>query len=93
MAEELIEGTWGRLGPTDKSMAIQSLREELQAIDDHDERIRFCDDESLRAILIHARKEECEHAAMLTEWLGRNDATFSEMVKLWSGTARPFSEE
>jgi hypothetical protein len=93
MTEELSEGTWGRLGPTDRSMAIQSLREELQAIDDYDERIRFCESDSLRAALTHAREEECEHAAMFTEWIGRNDATFAEMMKRWSMTDRPFGKE
>ena len=40
-----------------------------------------CDDPALKAILQHNMKEEIEHAAMLIEWLRRNDEAFAKELK------------
>ena len=53
--------------------AIVSLMEELEAVDWYDQRIDATTDAELRAILIHNRDEEKEHAAMVLEWLRRRD--------------------
>lgn len=53
--------------------ARQSLVEELQAINWYQERIDATRDESLRKVLEHNRDEEKEHAAMLIEWIMKND--------------------
>jgi hypothetical protein len=53
--------------------AIVSLMEELEAVDWYDQRIDATEDEDLRAILVHNRDEEKEHAAMVLEWLRRRD--------------------
>ena len=53
--------------------ARQSLIEELEAINWYQERIDASEDESLKKILEHNRDEEKEHAAMLIEWIRRND--------------------
>ncbi|HVW34401.1 MAG TPA: ferritin-like domain-containing protein [Acidimicrobiia bacterium] len=53
--------------------AIASLMEELEAVDWYDQRIDATTDAELRAILIHNRDEEKEHAAMVLEWLRRRD--------------------
>lgn len=51
--------------------ALASLQEELEAIDYYHQRADVSDDESLKAILIHNRDDEMEHATMLLEWLRR----------------------
>jgi uncharacterized protein len=67
----------------DRHRAIQSLMEELEAVDWYDQRVQACGDPELRAILIHNRDEEKEHAAMLLEWLRRNDATFEQHLRTY----------
>lgn len=62
----------------DRHRAISSLMEELEAIDWYDQRISVIGDAELRLILEHNRDEEKEHAAMLIEWLRRNDGKFAE---------------
>lgn len=61
--------------------AIVSLMEELEASDWYRQRADDCDDESLKAILLHNMKEEFEHAAMLIEWLRRNNPVFAKELK------------
>lgn len=65
----------------DKAKAINSLREELEAIDWYQQRIDSTEDESLKKLLAHNRDEEKEHAAMLIEWLRRNDQEFEHELK------------
>ena len=54
------------------SMAINSLKEELEAVDYYNQRVAVTTDESLKAIMAHNRDEEIEHACMGIEWLRRN---------------------
>ena len=54
--------------------AITSLVEELEAVDWYRQRADDCEDEDLRAILLHNAREALEHAAMAPEWLHRRDA-------------------
>jgi hypothetical protein len=61
--------------------ALLSLREELEAIDSYNQRADVCTDQKLKAILLHNRDEEKEHAAMLLEWIRRNDAKFAKELK------------
>lgn len=65
----------------DLHRAIASLMEELEAIDLYNARAGVCKDAALRAILVHNRDEEKEHAAMLLEWIRRQDDTFSGKLK------------
>jgi hypothetical protein len=58
----------------DLERARKSLREELEAIDFYQERIDATEDDSLKKLLVHNMNEEKEHAAMLIEWLRKNDA-------------------
>jgi hypothetical protein len=62
-----------------QARARQSLVEELEAINWYEERIFASNDKSLQKILIHNRDEEKEHAAMLVDWLRKNDKTFDRM--------------
>ena len=61
--------------------AIVSLMEELEAIDWYNQRMDVCKDDELRGVLLHNRNEEMEHAAMLIEWLRRNNSKFEEELK------------
>ena len=65
----------------DMHRAIVSLMEELEAVDWYNQRVDACKDADLKALLIHNRDEEKEHASMVMEWIRRNDATFSGHMK------------
>ncbi len=83
MASEGYHEPYGELKPKTRDMhrAVVSLIEELEAMDWYDQRIDVCDDDELKNILAHNRDEEKEHAAMLIEWIRRNDKTFSDELK------------
>ena len=61
--------------------AIVSLIEELEAVDWYQQRADDCEDDKLRDILLHNMREEMEHAAMVLEWLRRNDETFEKYLR------------
>ncbi len=65
----------------DMHRAILSLMEELEAVDWYNQRVDACRDEALKAILAHNRDEEKEHAAMVLEWIRRNDPSFDKELK------------
>lgn len=65
----------------DMKRAIDSLKEELEAVDWYNQRADACSDENLKKILIHNANEEKEHAAMIMEWIRQNDEHFSKEMK------------
>jgi hypothetical protein len=65
----------------DLERARKSLREELEAIDFYQERIDVTEDVSLKQLLEHNMNEEKEHAAMLVEWLRKNDPVQDKVFK------------
>lgn len=65
----------------DMHRAITSLMEELEAVDWYNQRMDACQDDDLRAILKHNRDEEKEHAAMILEWIRRQDPRFDEELR------------
>ena len=65
----------------DMHRAIISLREELEAVDFYNQRVNTCKNPELRAILAHNRDEEKEHAAMILEWIRRQDPCFAHELK------------
>lgn len=69
--------------------AIVSLREELEAVDWYQQRAEACSDAELRAVLIHNKNEEIEHAMMTLEWLRRKDPTFSANIQTYVGSSGP----
>jgi len=73
----------------DMHRAIQSLMEELEAVDWYNQRVDGCKDVDLKAILAHNRDEEKEHAAMVLEWIRRKDKTFSKELKDYLFTKKP----
>jgi ferritin-like protein len=72
--------------------ALASLIEELEAVDWYNQRVDASQDESLRKILAHNRDEEKEHAAMLLEWIRRNDGKFAEELKTYLFTEKEITE-
>ena len=72
--------------------ALASLKEELEAVDWYRQRADDTEDESLKAILLHNAKEETEHAAMILEWLRRNDPAFAKELKEYLFTDGPITE-
>src|SRR5215813_9391 len=71
----------------DMHRAVVSVVEELQAIDWYSQRVDATQDAELRAILQHNADEEKEHAAMLLEWIRRQDPVFETHLRryLFSG--------
>lgn len=76
----------------DMKRAIDSMREELEAVDWYRQRMNVAADPELRAILQHHQREEVEHFAMLLEWCRRNDADFAEQLRTYLFTERPILE-
>lgn len=63
--------------------AIVSLIEELEAVDWYGQRAGACSDPELKAVLLHHRNEEIEHAMMNLEWIRRNDPSFEEHMRTY----------
>lgn len=61
--------------------AITSLMEEFEAVDWYRQRADDTGDPELKKILLHNAREELEHAAMVLEWMRRNDAEVAEQLK------------
>jgi ferritin-like protein len=67
----------------DMKRAIDSMREELEAVDWYRQRMLATKDPALRALLDHHQREEIEHFVMLLEWCRRNDADFAAQMKTY----------
>lgn len=65
----------------DLHRAVVSLGEELEAIDWYQQRADACGDEALRAVLLHNRREEIEHAMMILEWIRRASPEFDANIR------------
>ncbi len=65
----------------DMHRAIISLMEELEAVDWYNQRVDACKDAELKRILAHNRDEEKEHAAMVLEWIRRQDTVLDKELK------------
>ena len=77
----------------DMHRAIESLKEELEAVDWYNQRVDVCKDEDLKAILAHNRDEEKEHASMILEWIRRKDAPFDKELKDYMFTDKPIAHK
>lgn len=63
--------------------ALNSLREEVEAVDWYWQRVAASNDEQLKAIMKHNAEEEMEHAAMTLEWLRRNMEGWDEQLRTY----------
>ena len=77
----------------DMHRAIESLKEELEAVDWYNQRVNVCKNAELKAILAHNRDEEKEHASMLLEWIRRQDSTFEKELKEYLFTEKSLSHD
>ena len=77
----------------DMHRAIVSLMEELEAVDWYNQRVDACNNPALRAILAHNRDEEKEHAAMVLEWIRRQDPKMDEELKDYLFTDKPIAHD
>ena len=76
-AEQLSEKT------KNLSRALNSLIEEIEAVNWYQQRYDVTDDEQLKKILAHNRDEEIEHACMALEWLRRNMDGWDEELRTY----------
>jgi ferritin-like protein len=85
MSSESLHEPADKLSPAtiDRHRATVSLMEELEAMDWYDQRIEAATDPTLKDILRHNRDEEKEHAAMVLEWLRRQDPIFDEQLRAY----------
>jgi len=63
--------------------AINSLKEELEAVDWYNQRVAATNDPELKGIMAHNRDEEIEHACMAIEWLRRNMDKWDEELRTY----------
>lgn len=73
------------------SRAINSLKEEIEAVDWYNQRVTASEDPELKEIMAHNRDEEIEHACMLIEWLRRNMDKWDEELKNYLFTDGPIA--
>ena len=69
--------------------AIVSLKEELEAVDWYQQRAEATSDEELRAVLVHNKNEEIEHAMMNLEWIRRHSEVFDTNIGTYLKTTGP----
>jgi len=72
--------------------AIVSLVEELEAVDWYQQRAEACSDPDLKAVLIHNKNEEIEHACMNLEWLRRRSPEIDERLRTYLFAEGPITE-
>ena len=75
----------------DLNRVIDSLREELEAVNYYFQRADVTSDETVSAIMIHNRDEEIEHACMLIEWLRRKMPEFDKELRQYLFTDAPIT--
>lgn len=63
--------------------AINSLKEEIEAVDWYYQRVAVTDDKELKEIMWHNAEEEIEHAMMTLEWLRRNQECWDEQMRTY----------
>ncbi|TYB85021.1 MAG: hypothetical protein FXF54_11980 [Kosmotoga sp.] len=76
----------------DISRALNSLKEEIEAVDWYNQRADVTKDEEVKAIVEHNRDEEIEHATMIIEWLRRNMPAWDEELKTYLFTEGSITE-
>ena len=67
----------------DMHRAIVSLMEELEAVDWYQQRADVSGDAALKAVLLHNKNEEIEHAMMTLEWIRRRSEVFDANARTY----------
>ena len=76
----------------DTARILNSLKEEVEAVNWYNQRASATSDPDVKAILEHNRDEEIEHAAMALEWLRRNVPAWEEELGTYLFTEAPITE-
>ncbi|WBW50110.1 ferritin [Peptoniphilus equinus] len=63
--------------------ALNSFKEEVEAVDWYAQRVAVASDPELKDIMWHNAKEEMEHAMMTLEWLRRNQEGWDEHMRTY----------
>ncbi len=71
--------------------AYTTLVEEIEAVDWYQQRVDVTADEEMANVLRHNRDEEMEHAAMMLEWIRRNEPTFAKQLETYLFTSAPIT--
>ncbi len=71
---------------------LNSLKEEIEAIDWYNQRVNVTKDPELKAVMAHNRDEEIEHAVMALEWLRRNFSQWDEVLRTYLFKEKPITE-
>jgi hypothetical protein len=95
MANEGCHGLLTELTDATRDMhrALESLMEELEAVDWYNQRVDACKDPVLRSTLAHNRDEEKEHAAMRLEWIRRCDGSLDKELRDYLFTDKPLTHD
>lgn len=72
---------------------VTSLTDGLEAVDWHNQSIDTRKDAELKDILANNRDEEKEHAAMMLEWIRRQDPSFDKELKEYLFTDNPLAHD
>lgn len=72
--------------------ALNSLKEEVEAVDWYQQRVSSSKDEELKKLMAHNRDEEIEHACMALEWLRRNMPGWDKELRTYLFTDAPITE-
>ena len=72
--------------------ALESLKEEVEAVNWYHQRVAAGSDQALKDVLAHNRDEEIEHACMAIEWLRRNVPAWEENLRTYLFTDQPITE-
>jgi uncharacterized protein len=93
MSSEGLHEPYDLLSDETKNLhrAIVSLMEELEAVDWYQQRASNTPDAELRAVLLHHRDEEIEHAMMNLEWIRRNDPVFDRNMRVYLFSSGPIT--
>lgn len=76
----------------DTARILNSLKEEIEAVNWYNQRAAATNDPDVKAILEHNRDEEIEHAAMALEWLRRNVPAWEEELSTYLFTNQPITQ-
>lgn len=69
--------------------AINSFKEEVEAVDWYAQRVAVASDPELKEIMWHNAVEEMEHAMMTLEWLRRHQDGWDEQMRKYLFTSKP----
>ena len=67
--------------------------EELEAVEWYNRNVNECKNAELKSVLAHNRDEEKQHAAIVLEWIRRQDPRFDKELKDYLFTDKSITHE